>query len=103
VTSAAGSSKVVQARAADALSKPAFVLTLIGQNEDPSGKVRPAPREVPAVTFVHVTVPLTIVQTGAKAWLKRRLGKAPWGEQENVVRHRFNSADALIEFLAKVP
>lgn len=46
----------------------------------------------PGVTFVHVTVPLTVVQTGARAWLKHRvLGKLPWGAQENVVRHRFNT------------
>lgn len=44
----------------------------------------------PKVTFVHVTVPLTIVQGGVKAWVKKRLGSAPWGEQENAVRHRFN-------------
>lgn len=128
-----GKLQLVQARTADAFSKPAFVHTFIGQNEDPSGKVRDFEKALddvqgkaelaffkfcyvdftagtdveklfaeytasmerlhakyPAVTFVHVTVPLTIVQTGAKAWLKRRLGRAPWGEQENVVRHRFN-------------
>lgn len=46
----------------------------------------------PAITFVHFTVPLTVVQTGAKAWLKHRvLGRQPWGAQENGVRHRFNT------------
>lgn len=44
----------------------------------------------PAVTFVHLTVPLTVVQGGPKAWLKRLFGGAPWGERENAVRHRFN-------------
>jgi hypothetical protein len=44
----------------------------------------------PTVTFVHVTVPLTTVQTGAKAWLKHLVGRAVWGEQENATRHRFN-------------
>lgn len=46
----------------------------------------------PNVTFVHVTVPLTVVQTGAKAWLKHQLlGRLPWGAQENEVRNRFNA------------
>ncbi len=44
----------------------------------------------PSTTFVHVTVPLTLVQTGAKAFLKRLTGGAPWGERENAVRHRYN-------------
>lgn len=46
----------------------------------------------PRVTFVHVTVPLTVVPQGAKAWLKQKLTRAaPWGAKENEVRHRFNT------------
>jgi len=46
----------------------------------------------PNVTLVHVTVPLTVVQSGVKAWLKQKLqNQAPWGSRENVVRHRFNT------------
>ncbi len=128
-----GKLRVVQGRTPEVLSTPGLVHTFIGQNEDPSGKVRDFEKALddvqgkadlaffkfcyidfsastdveklfaeylasmerlhtkyPAVTFVHVTVPLTVVQSGAKAWLKRRLGRAPWGEQENVVRQRFN-------------
>ncbi len=44
----------------------------------------------PAVTFVHVTAPLTVVQSGPVAWLKRVLGKAPGGARENAVRHHYN-------------
>jgi hypothetical protein len=45
----------------------------------------------PALTLVHVTVPLTTVQSGLKAWLKQKVQKqAPWGWRENEVRHRFN-------------
>jgi hypothetical protein len=44
----------------------------------------------PQTRFVHVTVPLTVVQTGPKAWLKRMFGKTPYGVLENEVRHRFN-------------
>lgn len=46
----------------------------------------------PAVTFVHLTVPLTVVPQGAKAWLKKTVTRqAPWGTRENAVRHRFNT------------
>ncbi len=44
----------------------------------------------PAVTFVHVTAPLTVVQGGPKAWLKKVTGAAPWGAKENAARHRYN-------------
>ncbi|WP_164017140.1 SGNH/GDSL hydrolase family protein [Pyxidicoccus trucidator] len=44
----------------------------------------------PGTTFVHVTVPLTTVQRGAKAWLKELLGRPVWGLTENVQRETFN-------------
>lgn len=44
----------------------------------------------PRVTFAFVTVPLTTVQGGLKGWLKRQVGRAPWGELENGRRHAFN-------------
>jgi hypothetical protein len=44
----------------------------------------------PQVTFVHVTAPLTVTQTGAKGFLKNLLGKGAWGERENVRRHTYN-------------
>ena len=47
-------------------------------------------RRHPGVTWVHVTVPLTVTQTGLKGWLKNALGKGAWGERENVRRHQFN-------------
>jgi len=47
-------------------------------------------RDYPKLTLVHFTAPLTSVQTGAKAWVRKRLGKSVWGEQENVRRARFN-------------
>ncbi|OGQ86731.1 MAG: hypothetical protein A2289_15685 [Deltaproteobacteria bacterium RIFOXYA12_FULL_58_15] len=40
--------------------------------------------------FVHLTVPLTIVQTGVKSSLKKMLGKTVWGEAENGKRFEFN-------------
>lgn len=45
----------------------------------------------PNTTFLHVTVPLTVVQTGVKAKLKRLLGKAPYGTLENMHREEYNT------------
>lgn len=44
----------------------------------------------PATTLVHVTAPLTVIQTGPKAWLKRALGKPVAGYEENKRRQEFN-------------
>ena len=41
--------------------------------------------------FAHVTVPLTIIQSGPKAFIKRQLGRPVWGERENRQRDRFNA------------
>jgi len=45
----------------------------------------------PRTSFVHVTLPLTTVQTGWKALAKRLLGRAPYGTIENVRRAEYNS------------
>jgi lysophospholipase L1-like esterase len=45
----------------------------------------------PGTIFVHVTAPLTDVQGGAKGWLKRLLGRAPYGTIENVRREQYNA------------
>lgn len=56
----------------------------------------------PSITFVHVTVPLTVVPQGPMAWLKKTVSrKEPWGTRENEVRHRFNTL--LRERLAGQP
>ena len=47
-------------------------------------------REFPDTTFVHVTVPLTVVQTGWKVPIKRLIGKAPGGYLDNIERNRYN-------------
>jgi hypothetical protein len=44
----------------------------------------------PRTVFVHVTLPLTTVQTGPKAFAKRLLGRAPYGTIENVRREEYN-------------
>jgi len=48
-------------------------------------------RRHPRTTFVHVTAPVTTVQGGAKALLKRLLGRAPYGLVENVRREEYNA------------
>jgi len=45
----------------------------------------------PRTSFVHVTLPLTMAQTGPKALAKRLLGRAPYGTIENVRRAEYNS------------
>jgi len=44
----------------------------------------------PAVRFVHVTVPLTHVQSGPKALVKKVIRRAPGGYADNVRREQFN-------------
>jgi hypothetical protein len=45
----------------------------------------------PTTTFVHVTAPLTTVQDGPKALVKRLLGRDPGGVRENVRREEYNA------------
>lgn len=47
-------------------------------------------KQYPETTFVHVTVPLTVVQTGWKVPLKKAIGKTPGGYMDNINRNRFN-------------
>lgn len=46
----------------------------------------------PSTAFVAVTVPLTTVQEGPKALVKKMLGRAPAGLAENAQRQVFNDA-----------
>ena len=56
----------------------------------------------PNTTFVHVTVPLTTVQTGFKVPIKKLIGRAIDGYEENIVRNRFNFM-LRAEFAGKEP
>jgi hypothetical protein len=47
-------------------------------------------RKYPQTTFIHVTVPLTVVQTGWKVPIKKLIGKAPGGYLDNIKRNQFN-------------
>jgi hypothetical protein len=44
----------------------------------------------PKTTFVHVTAPLTIVQTGPKVFIKKMIGRAPGGYLDNARRNEYN-------------
>jgi hypothetical protein len=44
----------------------------------------------PKTTFVHVTVPLSVVQTGPKVFIKNIIGRAPGGFIENAKRSEYN-------------
>ena len=44
----------------------------------------------PKTMFVHVTIPLTTTQTGIKAWIKKLIGRAIGGYDENAKRNEFN-------------
>lgn len=46
-------------------------------------------KKYPKTMIVHVTVPLTVIQSGPKALLKRVLGK-PIGYEANAKRHQYN-------------
>lgn len=45
----------------------------------------------PQTVFAAMTAPLTTIQTGPKAWIKRLLGKTPAGYVENAKREQFNA------------
>jgi hypothetical protein len=45
----------------------------------------------PGTTFVHITAPLTIAQSGLKASLKNLIGRVPYGVIENQRREEYNA------------
>lgn len=47
-------------------------------------------RQNPQVRFIHITAPLTTIQNGWKATVKKLLGKAPAGYADNAKRAEFN-------------
>jgi hypothetical protein len=46
--------------------------------------------EFPHVTFVHVTAPVTAVESGPKALIKKLIGRTPDNYADNFARERFN-------------
>jgi hypothetical protein len=49
----------------------------------------------PETRFVAMTAPLTTIQTGPRAWIKRMLGREPAGYAENARRSDFNAVIRL--------
>ncbi len=56
----------------------------------------------PDVSWVHVTVPLTVTQGGVKGYVKGLLGRPAWGEAENMKREAFNEL-LRAQFVGKEP
>ncbi|BBO81325.1 hypothetical protein DSCO28_18910 [Desulfosarcina ovata subsp. sediminis] len=44
----------------------------------------------PNLTIIHFTAPLTTLQTGPKAWVKKIIGRSLGGAKENINRHTYN-------------
>lgn len=44
----------------------------------------------PNTIFVHLTIPITVVQKGPKAWIKKIIGKPIGGYDDNIKRNEFN-------------
>ncbi len=58
--------------------------------EDYENTMEQLKNEYPKTKFVHVTMPLTTVQSGAKAWVKGFLGKSIGGYDDNIQRNNYN-------------
>lgn len=58
--------------------------------EQYSGTLDHLSQQFPNTAFVAVTAPLTVAQTGPKAWVKRLLGRTPSGYADNARRQEFN-------------
>ncbi|MDH5648417.1 MAG: hypothetical protein OEY67_02075, partial [Gammaproteobacteria bacterium] len=56
----------------------------------------------PDTQFIHVTTPITVLQTGPKAWLKKITGKPVGGQLDNVKRAQFREK-LLAEYGGKDP
>jgi hypothetical protein len=46
--------------------------------------------DYPGTTFIHVTVPLVVVQKGPRVWVKKIIGRAIGGYNDNIRRNQFN-------------
>ena len=46
--------------------------------------------EYPGLTIIHFTTPLTVLQNGPKAWVKKIIGRSLGGSKENINRHIYN-------------
>lgn len=63
------------------------VQTVFGEYKGSMAALR---KKYPQVTFVHVTAPLTVVQSGWKVFIKKIIGRPIDGYKENIQREAFN-------------
>jgi hypothetical protein len=47
-------------------------------------------QKYPQLTIIHFTNPLTTIQSGPKAWVKKIIGREVSGYEENIKRNKFN-------------
>lgn len=48
-------------------------------------------RQFPSVCFIHVTVPLTVVQSGPRVLVKKIIGRRIGGYEDNIRRNEYNN------------
>jgi hypothetical protein len=46
--------------------------------------------EYPETKFIHVTIPLKVVQTGPRTWIKKLIGRPIGGYADNIRRNQYN-------------
>ncbi|NLW36650.1 MAG: hypothetical protein GXY80_14405 [Syntrophorhabdus aromaticivorans] len=59
-------------------------------------------KKYPETTFIHVTVPLMVVQAGPRAWVKKIIGRPIDGYGDNILRQQFNEK-VRAEYSGKEP
>lgn len=69
------------------IMKETDAANLFSQYEAEVDKIRKA---YPGLKVIHFTSPLTKLQSGPKAWIKKIIGRTYGGVQENINRHEYN-------------
>jgi hypothetical protein len=69
------------------ISKETNPSTLFSQYEAEVDKIQ---NSYPDLTVIHFTSPLTSLQSGPKAWVKKIIGRPLGGTMENINRHDYN-------------
>ena len=69
------------------ISKETNPSTLFSRYETTIEKIR---ESYPGITLVHFTSPLTTLQSGPKAWVKKLFGRPVYGSEENIKRYEYN-------------
>ena len=48
-------------------------------------------QDYPKTQFIHFTIPLKVVQTGPRVWIKKIIGRPIGGYEDNIKRNEFNN------------